>query len=61
MLEVFEFGGRQRVAEVCLFDDGVWRAIVDGSHVLFFEWDRFSSVSFSDCLLDAWIAEGLNV
>lgn len=61
MLEVFVFNGRQFVAEVSLFDKGVWRAIVDGSHVVFFEWDGFSGVEFSEALLDAWIAEGLNV
>lgn len=63
MVEVFVFGGVSHVAEVSLFDSSanVWRAIVDGSLVLFFEWDAGCGFSFGDALLDAWVGEGLSV
>jgi hypothetical protein len=62
MVEVFEFNDVGHVAELSFLTHlGVWRAIVDDSHVIFFEWASGCGVEFADALVDAWIAEGLNV
>lgn len=56
----FVFGGVVRGVRVARFDGDVWCALVDGV-VVFFEWLPGCGVGLFDCLVDAWICEGLNV
>ena len=63
MVGCFSFADRLYVFEASLFDGvSVWRAIVDGWQVLFFEGDGSlvgDGLAFE--VLSAWIGEGLNV
>lgn len=38
----------------------VWRAIVDGSHVFFFECDDDGAVELMNRAIDCWLVEGLH-
>jgi hypothetical protein len=58
----FNFFGVTHSLELQLFEGStVWRAIVDGSHVLFFEAeDGLAAVDLIDCAIDAWVSEALH-
>ena len=59
----FNFFGVTHSLELQLFEGStVWRAIVDGSQVLFFEAEvGLAAVDLIDRAVDAWVAEGLHV
>jgi hypothetical protein len=59
----FNYWGVTHVLELQLFEGGtVWRAIVDGSDVLFFEAEvGLAAVDLIDRAVDCWLAEGLHV
>ena len=59
----FNWCGVTHRLELELFEGStVWRAIVDGSSVLFFEAEvGLSSVDLIDRAVDCWVAEGLSV
>lgn len=59
----FNFFGVTHSLELQLFEGStVWRAIVDGSQVLFFEADDgLGAVGLIDRAVDCWVAEGLHV
>lgn len=59
----FNWCGVTHRLELGLFEgDGVWRAIVDGSVVLFFEAEPgLDVVELVERAVDCWVAEGLSV
>ena len=59
----FNFFGVTHSLELQLFEGStVWRAIVDGSRVLFFEAEvGLAAVDLIDRAVDAWVSEGLHV
>lgn len=59
----FNYWGVTHTLELELFEGGsVWRAIVDGSQVVFFEVeDELSAKELMNRAIDAWLAEGFDV
>lgn len=59
----FNWWGVTHRLELELFEGAsVWRAIVDGSQVLFFEAELdLCAVDLIDRAIDCWVAEGLSV
>lgn len=58
----FNYWGVTHELELELWDSpNVWRAIVDGSQVVFFEADSDAgAIELMNCAIDAWLVDGLN-
>lgn len=58
----FNYWGRTHQLELQLFEGStVWRAIVDGSQVLFFEAEHgLAAVDLIGRAVDCWLLEGLH-